>query len=95
MNKGEIYYFLGINLLAFLCFGIDKHIAQVNGRGGVQHRRIPEATLLGLAAVGGAMGAWLGMLVFRHKTQHKKFTILVPLILLAQIVLGFFVSYYF
>ena len=80
-----IYYLLGINLLTFLVYGIDKRKAK-KGRW-----RIPEATLLLLAVVGGSIGALLGMRVFRHKTKHKKFLIGVPLILLAQIVLVYFI----
>ncbi|MBO4403024.1 MAG: DUF1294 domain-containing protein [Bacteroidales bacterium] len=47
--------------------------------------RVPEATLLGLAAVGGSIGAWLGMKLWHHKTLHKKFRYGIPLILIAQI----------
>jgi uncharacterized membrane protein YsdA (DUF1294 family) len=46
--------------------------------------RIPEATLLGLAVIGGSVGAWLGMKVWHHKTMHKKFLYGIPLILIAQ-----------
>jgi uncharacterized membrane protein YsdA (DUF1294 family) len=46
--------------------------------------RIPEATLLGLAVIGGSFGAWLGMKVWHHKTKHKKFQYGIPLILIAQ-----------
>ena len=47
--------------------------------------RIPEATLMGVAALGGSMGSLLGMYTVRHKTQHIKFTVGIPLILVAQI----------
>ena len=50
--------------------------------------RIPEATLLFWAAIGGSAGSLLGMYTFRHKTKHPKFTIGVPAILIAQIILG-------
>ena len=46
--------------------------------------RIPEATLMGLAAAGGSVGALAGMYTFRHKTLHKKFTVGIPLILILQ-----------
>ena len=48
-------------------------------------RRISEATLLGLAVIGGSIGAWIGIRVWHHKTLHKKFKYGVPLILLLQI----------
>jgi len=87
MTNLELYllcYLLGSNILTFLCFGIDKHRAKQNGHG-ARRSRISEASLLLLALLGGALGAWMGMRVFRHKTQHRKFTILIPLILLAQV----------
>lgn len=70
-----------INVLTFLLYGIDKWKAKR------ARWRIPESVLLGMAAVGGSVGAWLGMRVWHHKTQHKKFRYGVPAILLAQIVL--------
>ena len=78
-----IYYLLGINLLTFFIYGIDKWKAKRN------KWRVPEATLLMLAAIGGSVGALLGMFVFHHKTKHKKFLIGVPLILLAQLALAY------
>lgn len=76
-----VLYLVFINVLTFLLYGIDKWKAKR------ARWRIPESVLLGLAAVGGSVGAWLGMRVWRHKTQHKKFRYGVPAILLAQIVL--------
>lgn len=70
-----------INVLTFLLYGIDKWKAKR------ARWRIPESVLLGMAAVGGSVGAWLGMRVWHNKTQHKKFRYGVPAILLAQIVL--------
>jgi uncharacterized membrane protein YsdA (DUF1294 family) len=72
---------LAINLLTFLLYGIDKWKAKR------ARWRIPESVLLGMAAVGGSVGALLGMRVWHHKTQHKKFRYGVPAILVAQIVL--------
>ena len=74
-------YLLAINVAAFLVYGIDKLKAK--------HAkwRISEATLLLLAAVGGSIGAWMGMKVWHHKTLHMKFRYGVPIILLLQIAL--------
>ena len=74
-------YLLAINVAAFLVYGIDKLKAK--------HAkwRISEATLLLLAAVGGSIGAWLGMKVWHHKTLHMKFRYGVLLIILLQIAL--------
>ena len=74
-----IYYLLAINAVAFFVYGIDK----LKARKGWW--RIPEATLLLLAIIGGSIGAWLGMKVWHHKTMHKKFRYGLPLILLLQL----------
>ena len=74
-------YLLAINVATFLVYGIDKLKAKR------AKWRIPEATLLLLAAVGGSIGAWLGMKVWHHKTLHMKFRYGVPLIILLQIAL--------
>lgn len=75
------YYLIAINAIAFVVYGIDKYKA----RKGLW--RIPESSLLMLAAVGGSMGAWSGMKYFRHKTKHLKFTLGVPAIMLCQMAL--------
>lgn len=71
-----------VNVVAFIVYGIDKYRAR-NGKW-----RIPEATLLMLAVVGGSVGAWLGMKALHHKTRHRKFRYGVPAILLLQIVVA-------
>ena len=68
-----IIYLLLINLLGFVLFGVDK--AKSKGKG----RRIPERVLLWVARLGGGLGCWMGMMLFRHKTKHIRFKILVPL----------------
>lgn len=79
-----IWYLIGINVLTFLLYGIDKWRAQRD------RWRIPEDTLIWLAIVGGSIGALLGMYLFRHKTKHRKFTIGIPVILAVQLVLAYF-----
>ena len=81
-----IIYLIAINVVTFLLYGIDKWKAKRS------KWRIPEAALLGLAVIGGSIGAWLGMKVWHHKTQHKKFKYGLPLILLAQIATIYFIS---
>ena len=75
------YYLLGINAVAFIMYGIDKYKAKK------AKWRIPEATLLLLAVLGGSIGAWMGMKVWHHKTMHKKFKYGILAILLIQIAL--------
>ena len=78
-----VVYLLLLNALGLGFMYADKQFA-------IRHRRrIPEATLLLLAAAGGSLGCWLGMALFRHKTRHRKFTLGLPLILLAQLALWF------
>ncbi len=73
------------NLTAFILFGIDKWRA-------VRDKwRIPEKTLLTAALWGGAAGAFLGMLLFRHKIRKPKFYILVPILLALETVIFYFV----
>ncbi len=76
-----ICYIVFINLVSFMMFGIDKYKAR---RG---QWRISEATLLAVAAIGGSIGAWMGMKVWHHKTLHSKFRYGVPIMLLAHIAL--------
>jgi uncharacterized membrane protein YsdA (DUF1294 family) len=75
------YYLIGINLVAFFVYGIDKWKAKK------KMWRISEATLLLLAVVGGSIGAWCGIRVWHHKTMHKKFRYGVPAIIILQIAL--------
>ena len=81
MTEALLYYLIVINVVTFLVYGIDKWKAKKGSW------RISEATLLILAAIGGSIGALLGMKVWHHKTMHKKFKYGLPLILLAQIAL--------
>ena len=74
-------YLLLVNAAAFLLMLIDKVKARKN------RWRIPERTLLTVAALGGSLGAVLGMNLYRHKTKHPKFSIGLPCILAVHIVL--------
>ena len=76
-----IIYLIVINVATFFTYGIDKWKAKKS------LWRIRETALLGLAVLGGSVGAWLGMKVWHHKTQHKKFKYGIPVILAAQMAL--------
>jgi uncharacterized membrane protein YsdA (DUF1294 family) len=49
--------------------------------------RTPERTLLGICAIGGSLGGYLAMQLFRHKTKHPRFSIGIPVMLALHIVL--------
>ena len=74
-------YLISINVATFFVYGIDKWKAKKS------KWRIRETALLGLALLGGSIGAWLGMKVWHHKTQHKKFKYGIPAIIIVQLAL--------
>lgn len=78
------WYLVIVNVVTFFLYGIDKFKAK--------HAkwRIPESVLLGMAAIGGSIGAWLGMRIWRHKTQHNKFRYGIPAILILQAAVLYF-----
>ncbi|MDO4452607.1 MAG: DUF1294 domain-containing protein [Lachnospiraceae bacterium] len=77
--KTFVIYLLFINVIAFFIYGIDKRRARKG------QWRISENTLLGVALLGGSVGALFGMSVFHHKTRKKKFNVGVPMILVMQV----------
>lgn len=79
MTKMLLIYFLIINAVGFVLMLADKRKAQK------KLWRIPESTLLTVAAMGGSVGCLAGMYTFRHKTKHLKFTLGIPAILILQI----------
>lgn len=72
-------YLILVNAVAFFLMLADKQKAKK------KQWRIPEATLMGSALIGGSIGALAGMYTFRHKTKHPKFTVGIPLILAVQV----------
>lgn len=77
-----IIYLVLINAAAFILMLADKQKARKN------RWRIPEATLMGVALLGGSIGAIIGMYAVRHKTKHLKFSVGLPVILAIQVILG-------
>lgn len=80
-----LIYLAVVNILTFIVFGVDKMNAKFN------RQRVRIVTLLGLAFIGGSVGALIGMYGFHHKTKKAYFTVGVPLILLMQVVVLFYV----
>ena len=87
--KYILLYLLLINAAGFILMLVDKFKAKKN------LWRIPEATLITVAALGGSIGSLLGMYTVRHKTKHIKFTVGIPAILILQITLVLFIIFKF
>ena len=79
IHDTAMWYFAIINAVAIAAYGWDKLCAIR------KWWRVPELTLLGLAAIGGSVGALVAMKLFHHKTLHLKFKYGVPLILALQV----------
>ena len=80
-------YFVSMNLLDFFLMFLDKRLAR-------KHKwRIPEKTLLCIAALGGSVGGLLGMYLFHHKTKHPQFYVTLPLLVLLHVGLTFLLLY--
>ena len=76
-----IWYFLGINIITFILYGLDKHNAKNN------LYRVSEYSLMVFSFFGGALGAIIGMKVFHHKTKKKKFWLFNILFLIMWIII--------
>lgn len=84
MEKILILYLVVMNLIGIAVMAIDKKRAK-------HHLwRIPEKTLFLVSLLGGSIGTWAGMYLFRHKTKHWYFVIGMPLILAVQVCLGWY-----
>lgn len=75
------YYLAAINAAGIAVMGIDKQKAKR------RLSRVSEKSIFTLAAVGGALGVWLGMSLFRHKTKHKSFSLGIPALLMLNILM--------
>jgi uncharacterized membrane protein YsdA (DUF1294 family) len=80
-----VAWLAGWSVSLFALYGIDKTQARLGGW------RVPEIVLHGVALIGGFIGGWLGMAVFRHKTKHPMFKV----VLAAATVIGAVLFYYF
>ena len=82
-----VAYFIIMNIAGLLVMYMDKHKAR-------KHKwRIPEKTLFIVSLLGGSIGTWSGMYIFRHKTKHWYFVIGMPLILILQTGLYIFIRF--
>lgn len=77
-------------LISILSVGLAVYDKAAAKRGA---RRVPEATLMLLGALGGAFAMFLAMQLLRHKTQHVKFMLGLPLLILSHAVLLYFLLF--
>ena len=82
-----VLYLLIVNAVGFILMLVDKYKARKN------LWRIPEATLMLVAAIGGSVGCLMGMYTVRHKTKHLKFVLGIPAILAAQCLIAYFLFF--
>ena len=80
-------YFVLLSLITFIVYGIDKTKAK-KGKW-----RVKEARLLILSLIGGAMGGFIAMKKFRHKTtkEHWYFTFVNVLGIIIHLVVLVFI----
>ena len=83
--QNAIIYIIIINIITFFAMYIDKKKAKYG------KWRISESTLFILVLLGGGIGGIVGMYRFRHKTQKTRFVIGFPAILIFEI---FVIIYY-
>lgn len=79
MTELLFFYLIVINIVTFCLMFLDKRRA-------IRHEwRVPEKTFFLLSFLGGAAGALTGMFMFRHKTRHLSFRIILPVCLIVNI----------
>jgi uncharacterized membrane protein YsdA (DUF1294 family) len=77
------YFFLILNIMAFMQIAYDKHLAKA------QKQRISERTLLSFVFFGGTIGSGLAMLIFRHKTAKKSYLLKFLMIVIVHVLIAF------
>ena len=87
LNSGNylwylIIYLVIMNIIGIVVMGVDKAKARAHAW------RIPEKILFLISLLGGSIGTWAGMYIFRHKTKHWYFVVGMPFILLVQVIVG-------
>ena len=80
-----LIYLIVINIIGLFSMYMDKRKAIK------KKYRIPERTLFGIAIIGGSLGSYIGMRMFRHKTKHWYFAYGIPFIYAIQIIVLYFV----
>ncbi|MHA6252066.1 DUF1294 domain-containing protein [Oceanobacillus sp. CAU 1775] len=87
MENSLFAYIAVVNIITFYLMRIDKQKAIKN------QFRIPERTFFLLSILGGAIGTYIGMKLFRHKTKHARFTVGIPILIVLNIGLFIYAFY--
>ena len=82
-----IAYLLIMNIAGIIIMAVDKSKARHHAW------RIPEKSLFGVSLLGGSLGTWAGMYIFRHKTKHWYFVIGMPAIFVLHVLLLMFILF--
>ena len=82
----SLIYLALINIVTFFVYLKDKKAAE-KGKD-----RVKIVTLLSLSFIGGSIGALCGMYILHHKTNKSYFTVGVPLMIVMQILVLFYLS---
>lgn len=80
MNIFVAIYVVVANIFGFSQMLYDKKQAKAS------QQRIPEKRIFLVAALGGALGSFIGMQVARHKTKHWNFLIFIPFLIISNVV---------
>ncbi|TSB48602.1 DUF1294 domain-containing protein [Alkalicoccobacillus porphyridii] len=83
-----IIYVVFINLFGFFSMYRDKQLAIK------QQRRVPERKLINIAIIGGSVGSFIAMRMFRHKTRHTTFSVGLPLLVMLHLGILLFILFY-
>lgn len=79
-------YILCINIITFVMYALDK----IKAKAGAW--RISEFALMLLAVIGGSAGALLAMIVCRHKIRVPRFRFGIPVIIILQVAVFYFIG---
>lgn len=83
--EAVIIYITAVNIAAFAVMGADKYKAQRN------KWRISEASIFALGLIGGGAGLYFAMKLFRHKTRHLEFRLGIPVLVIINIIMLWYI----
>ena len=73
------------NAIVFFIYGFDKSQSKM------RKWRISEDILILCAAMLGGIGALFGMMLFRHKTRKMKFKIFIPIFVVMELIVLYYI----